>query len=87
MQRRENVRSTIKPEPLKMDEYSVYVSTDIKEVIMRDENGAPYIEYEYNQTRYTKDEYIQLMINKNADLETEVSNMQLALCELYEASI
>lgn len=86
MKRYENVRSTVKPDPIKIDEFSVYVSADIREVTI-DEDGDSHTEYEYNQTRYTKDEYIQFMVDKNADLETEVSNTQLALCELYEASI
>lgn len=87
MQRYENIRSTVKPERRKIDEFSVYVSDDIREITVKDENGDTHTEYEYNQIRYTKDEYIQLMIDKNADLETEISNTQLALCELYEAAL
>ena len=83
----ENVRSAIKPEHRRVDDFSVYISTDIREIAVEDENGESHIEYEYHQTRYTKDEYIQLMMDKNAVLETEVSNTQLALCELYEAFI
>ena len=87
MTRYENVRSAVKPQRRKSDEFSVYISTDIREITLEDDNGESRIEYEYDQTRYTKDEYIQLMMDKNADLETEVSNTQLALCELYEALI
>lgn len=85
MIRYRNIRSTIKPEPRKVDDFSVYINTNIHEVAVPDDIGST--EYEYDQIRYAKDEYIQLMAEKNADLESEVSNAQLALCELYEAMI
>ena len=58
------VKSTVRPEERKVDEYSVWVNTDIAETA----DG-----WEYHMVRYGKDEYIKLMDEANrkaqADLE------------------
>lgn len=78
-----HVQSTIKPNKTEIDEYSVWVNKDIAEIIVADENGS-HTEYEYNQTQYSKDEYIQLMDEKNKTLESELTDTQIALCDIYE---
>jgi hypothetical protein len=50
------------------------VHTDIKKV--EGEEGL----YSYNEVQYSKDEYINL-------LSTQLSDTQLALCDLYEIVI
>jgi hypothetical protein len=55
--------------PVVVDPTTVYVHTNIQEV---DENV-----YSYNEVQYTKDEYISL-------LTEQLSDTQLALCELFE---
>lgn len=70
------IRSTVKPEPLELDEYSAYVNTDIKEVTV-EYVGETHTEFEFNQTRYTKDE----LITQQAQ---QITDTQLALCEIYE---
>lgn len=40
--------------------------------------------YEFNMTQYEKDEYILMMSEKNVSLEKQVTDTQLALCEVYE---
>ena len=62
------VRSTVRPEQKVIDEYSVWVNTDVEVVAVSDEEDER-VEYEYTQTRYTKDEYIKLMDDKNTQLE------------------
>ena len=58
------VKSTVRPEAKVVDEYSVWVNTDISEI-----NDG----WEYHMVQYTKDEYIRLMDEANqkaqADLE------------------
>ena len=58
------VKSTVRPEAKVVDEYSVWVNTDISEI-----NDG----WEYHMVQYTKDEYIKLMDEANqkaqADLE------------------
>ena len=55
---------------------TVYVHTDIVEV----EEGL----FQYHEVQYTKDEYIKLMSEQNKALEMQLTDTQLALCEVYE---
>lgn len=77
------VRSTVKPDEVEIDEYSVWINTNITEIQVQSENGS-YTEYEFNQVRYTKDEYIKLIDERNTTLESQLTDTQLALCEIYE---
>ena len=77
------VRSTVKPEAKVIDEYSVWINTDIQEIAVTYE-GESHTEYGFNQTRYSKDEYISLIDDKNTQLEAQVTDTQLALVEVYE---
>ena len=81
-----NVRSISRPQPTVIDEYSVWVSTDIREITVNDDEGGigEHTEYEFRQVRYTKDEYIKRMDEKNAALESQLTDTQLALCDVYE---
>ncbi len=49
-----NVQSTVKPKPLVIDDYSVCENTKIAEISTEEFNG-----YQYEQTIYSKDEYIE----------------------------
>ena len=40
--------------------------------------------FEFNIVQYDKDEYIKTMAEKNSTIETQLTNTQLALVELYE---
>lgn len=62
-----NVRSNVCPQSLAFDENSVWENTNIKKVEVEYE-GEVYTEYEFDQTRYTKDEYIKLLDEKNTEL-------------------
>ena len=39
---------------------------------------------EFNQVKYSKDEYIKMISDKNAELENQLTYTQLALTEVYE---
>ncbi len=80
------VRSTVKPDKIEIDEYSVWVNSDIKEIEVQSEDES-HIEYEFNQIRYTKDEYIKLIDERNTTLESQLTDTQLALCEIYEGMV
>ena len=60
----DEVRSTVKPDAVKIDEYSVWITEDIRQ------DGSEWV---YTLTQYTKGEYIKLMDEANlkaqADLE------------------
>ena len=77
------VQSTVKPEAKEIDKYSVWVNTDIREITVQAEEIS-HIEYEFHQICYEKDEYIAKMDEKNSYLEGQVTDMQLAMCEVYE---
>lgn len=80
------VRSTVCPEAIRIDEKSVWVSENVTKLQV-EENGMVYAEYEFDQKRYSKDEYIKLIDEKNATLEAQLTDTQLALCEVYELMI
>ena len=68
------VRSTIKPDPKTIDEYSVWVNTDITEIQV-DIDGETHTEYEFHQVRYSKNEYIEIIDDKNIELNTLVNTI------------
>lgn len=78
------VRATEQPEPITIDEYSVWVAEHITPVTVADENGGNHTEYEFDLFQYEKDEYIHGMIDKNASLEAALDDTMLALCDVYE---
>lgn len=61
---------------------TVYVHSDIKKVEKKDEKDPDV--WEYHEVQYGKDEYIELIAEKNKTLEKQVTDTQLALTELYE---
>lgn len=79
-------RSAIRPELLRADEFSVWVHSNIKpitEINGEDEfNG-----FEFDMVQYDKDEYILAMAEKTAEVEQQLTDTQLALCEIYEGMV
>ena len=85
MQQYGKVRSTQQPKTQVIDEYSVWVAENITPVSEPGTDEQPgFVGYEYDLTQYTKDEYIKMIDDKNAALETQVTDTQIALCEVYE---
>lgn len=80
------VRSTVKPENMIIDEYSVWMNSNIQEIEVEDEvitedgkvEKKTHIEYEYDMLQYTKDEVIITQ-------SQQITDTQLALCEIYES--
>ena len=72
--------SEAQAKPLVVGKDTVYIHTDIEEV--EDEFGN--IMYRYHEIQYGKDEYIALISEKNSRLEADMTDVQLAMCELYE---
>lgn len=69
----------------------VYVHTDI-ELVPREEGEEELTpNYRYHEYKYTHEEYIELISSENNDLKdkneilsTEVTDIQMALAEVYE---
>ena len=76
-------RSAVKPSEREFTETKVFVYTDIKEVVESSENGDINL-FEFNMIEYDKDEFIELLSDKNKSLESEITEIQLALCDVYE---
>jgi hypothetical protein len=74
------VRSTVKPSALEIDEYSAWVASNIllvQEEGTKEEPG--FTGYQYDLVQYDKDEYIRLLDDKNASLESQMESTQEAL--------
>lgn len=77
------VRSTVSPEPLVVDEHSVWVRSNIVPI----EEGIgeeTFNGFEYDVIQYDKDEYVKIITEKNQIMETQLTDVQLALVEIYE---
>ena len=80
-----NVQGSIEQaQPLIVNKDTVYVHSNIVQATDEDGNVIDNL-YVYDEVQYTKDEYIQIMADKNSQLEKELTDTQLALCELYES--
>jgi len=74
-----------RPEEVDVKETMVFVASNIEEVPAPDPEGeGPKTQYEFDYVGYTKDEYIKLMTDNNSDMNAQLLDAQLALCELYE---
>jgi len=71
--------------PLIIGKDTVYVHTNIVKIVPdpNDEFAQADL-YSYNEIQYDKDEYIGLISKKNDDLETQVTDAQIALTDIYE---
>ena len=78
-------RSTVKPEELELTETKAFVSSNVKEVNEPETDGQlGFTGYEFDLIEYDKDEYIKIQAEKNTDLENEITQAQVAMCEIYE---
>jgi len=72
------VQAATPPEPLVIDDYSVWKNSNVREITVSDPmTGDERTEYQYEVTQYTKDEFI---MQQAAD----ITEAQKAMCELYE---
>lgn len=78
-------RSTVEPLALELTETKVFVSSNITQVNEPGTEEQPgFTGYEFELVEYDKDEYIKIQAEKNESLEQQVTDTQLALCEVYE---
>ncbi len=82
------VRSVQQPEPTVIDDYSVWVSSNITKVTEPGSEEQPGFDgWEYDLVQYTKDEFIMNQATENVLLSQQVTDTQLALCEVYEMMV
>jgi len=80
------VRSTVSPEPLVIDAESVWINsniTPVEETI----GEETFTGFEYDMIQYDKDEFIKSMSKRNDSLESQLTDTQLALVEIYEGML
>lgn len=78
-------RSTVKPEDVEITESRVFSYEDITEIKVKNpESDDEVTMYEFTLTEYDKDEYIRIQAEKNASLEKQMTQTQVALCDVYE---
>ena len=80
------VRSTVSPEPILVDEFSVWVHSNITQV-EEDHGEESFTGFEYDMVQYEKDEFIKIMTETNQTIETKLTDVQLALVEIYEGMV
>ena len=62
------VRSTVKPESIVIDEFSVWQHTNIQDVSENVGEENEFVGYEFNMVQYSKDEFILKQATENAEL-------------------
>lgn len=78
-------RSTVKPEDVEITESKVFSYEDITEIKVKNPEADDEVTmYEFTLTEYDKDEYIRIQAEKNASLEEQMTQTQVALCDVYE---
>ena len=70
-------RSTVKPDAIVIDEFSVWQHTNITPVSENVGEENEFVGFEYDMVQYEKNEFI---MNQAQQLE----DAEIALCELYE---
>ena len=76
--------SSQQAQPLIVNKDTVYVHTNIVQATDEDGNIVDGL-YVYDEIQYTKDEYIQIIAEKNETLERDLTDTQLAIAEIYES--
>lgn len=78
-------RSTVKPEDVEITESKVFSYENITEIKVKNPESDDEVKmYEFTLTEYDKDEYIRIQAEKNASLEEQMTQTQVALCDVYE---
>ena len=73
--------------PLVIGKDTVYVHSYIQQ-IFEDKDGKPVTNsFQYREIQYNKDEYIKLLSEKNDSLDQQLTDTQVALCEIYEGRV
>lgn len=69
------VRSTVKPESIVIDDFSVWQHTNIQEVSENVGEENKFKGFEFNMVQYTKDEFILQQAAMNQELNSLVNTM------------
>lgn len=70
-------QSTIRPNAIDIDEFSVWVAENITETTVEND-----VLYEYNLVQYTKDEYIKLLVERDLTKADAILDLSTIVAEL-----
>lgn len=70
-------QSTIEPNAIDIDEYSVWVAENITEITKENE-----VLYEYDLVQYPKDEYIKLLVERDLTKADAILDLSTIVAEL-----
>ena len=73
--------------PLIIGKDTVYEHTEIEQVIEDNEGNTVDNLFKFHEIQYSKDEYIKIITERNKNVETQLTDVQLALIELYEGMV
>lgn len=76
-------QSTVKPLDVEITAAKVFLAQNIQPVA-EDHGEETFEGFSFTLIEYDKDEYIKLLQQQNEELATEVTNTQIALCDVYE---
>ena len=77
-------RSTVRPDEMVIDDFSVWQHTDIQEISENVGKENEFVGYEFNMVHYDKNEFILKQAKENAELSEQITQAQIALTEVYE---
>lgn len=69
------VRSTVKPETIVIDDFSVWQHTDIQKISENVGKEDEFVGFEFKMVQYTKDEFILNQAAMNQELNVLVNTM------------
>lgn len=78
------VRSTVKPDEIEIRETKVFVASNIQEISENVGDENEFVGFEFDWCEYEKDEFILNQAAENASLSQQITDTQIALCEVYE---
>ena len=73
-----------RPEEVDVKETMVFVASNIEEVTVEEPEEGEKTQYAFDYVGYDKDEYIKMMTDASESMSAQLTDAQLALCELYE---
>ena len=68
-------------QPVLLGKDTVYEHTNIE--LINEEEGL----YAYDEVQYNKDEYIEELGRRNSQKDKEITDLELAIAELYETTV
>lgn len=71
------VRSTVKPDEIVIDEFSVWENRNIKAISENVDSENEFVGYEFNMVQYDKNEFILKQTKENSELSEQITQTQV----------